>query len=481
MIFRGLAVRLRAPGAFELTEALFLRLLGLIYLSAFASFWPQIVGLSGSHGVAPAGRLLEAMHSALGVRAFFYVPSLFWFGKSDDTLLAICAGGCIASLLLVLRIFSRAGAIVCFALYLSLSSIGQPFTSFQWDALLLEAGFLAIFAGAPWLFWAYRLLLFRLMFESGWVKLASHDLNWRNLHALRFHFMTQPLPNPVAYYAYHSPTKLLDVLTAVTLAIELGAPVLLFCPRIFRYAGVALLMLLQCAILLTGNYAFFNLLSLALCLWGLDDRFFLPIARFLRWRARLPWRLADGPAFRAAGNIAVGILIVLGVLQLCDSLAPRSAYVISRPLALLQPLEIVNGYGLFAVMTTTRNEIVIEGSDDQVNWREYEFPYKPGNTHRGLPWVAPYQPRLDWQMWFAALGDYQNNTWVGGLMYRLMTGEPSVYRLLNAPPFGHPPHYMRALLYEYDFTTAAERARTGGVWRRQLRATWFGPVSLSGL
>jgi hypothetical protein len=168
-------------------------------------------------------------------------------------------------------------------------------------------------------------------------------------------------------------------------------------------------------------------------------------------------------------------------MQLIDSLASRvAAPLFAKPLAAVQPFEIVNSYGLFAIMTTTRPEIIIEGSNDQVEWREYQFPYKPGNTHRSLSWVAPYQPRLDWQMWFAALGDYQSSTWVGGLMYRILTGEPSVYRLLNPPPFDHPPRYLRAILYQYDFTTPAERARTGAVWKRQLRGVWFGPVSLNG-
>ncbi len=476
-----IAARLRAPGAFLLTEALFLRLLGLIYLSAFGSLWSQIIGLVGAKGIAPSARFIAALHSELGLRSFFYAPSLFWFNSSDLSLLLACAVGCFASLLMAAGVFSRASSIACFVLYLSLSSVGQPFTSFQWDALLLEAGFLAIFAGAPWLVWAYRLLLFRLMFESGWVKLASHDPNWRNLHALRFHFMTQPLPNPVAYYVYRVPPGLLDSLTGLALAIEFLAPFLLFGPRLARYTGVALLMLLQVSILSTGNYAFFNLLSLALCLWGLDDTVFAPLTRVLRWR--FP-RVPPNPrpeTFRVAGNLTVAALLVLALMQLLDSLASRVvAPMFSKPLAAIQPFEITNSYGLFAVMTTTRPEIIIEGSNDQLDWREYQFPYKPGNTHRGLPWVAPYQPRLDWQMWFAALGDYQSSTWVGGLMYRILTSEPSVYRLLNPPPFDRPPRYLRALLYEYEFTTPAERARTGAVWQRQLRGIWFGPVSLNG-
>jgi uncharacterized membrane protein YphA (DoxX/SURF4 family) len=380
--------------------------------------------------------------------------------------------------MMAFNVFSRVAALACFVLYLSISLIGEPFTSFQWDALLLETGFLAIFAGAPLLVWAYRLLLFRLMFESGWVKLASGDPNWRNLHALRFHFMTQPLPNPIAYYAAHLPAGVLDALTGVTLVIELTAPILLFFPTRARRVGVGLLIVFQLAILLTGNYAFFNLLTLALCLWGLEDCAFVPLGRVLRWRfpGPLPLRI---PRLREVGNAAVILLIALGGIQLMDQLT-GGWRLLSRPLAFLQPFEIVNSYGLFAVMTTTRQEIILEGSNDQVEWREYQFPYKPGNTHRSLPWVAPYQPRLDWQMWFAALGNYPGNEWVGNLMYRLLTGEPTVMKLLNAPPFATPPRYLRAVLYTYDFTTAEERAKTGAIWQRKQVGMWLGPVSLRG-
>ncbi|HEY7305371.1 MAG TPA: lipase maturation factor family protein [Bryobacteraceae bacterium] len=477
---RKFVERLFAPSAFELTEELFLRLLGLTYLAAFASLWPQIDGLIGSHGVAPAAQLIEALQSGAGSAAFWDVPSLFWFFPTDSALVWLCALGCIAALLLLCGAFRRLAAVSCFVLYLSLVSIGQPFTAFQWDALLLECGFLAFFTGTGWLIWAYRFLLFRLMFESGVVKLASHDPNWRNLHALRFHFMTQPLPNPIAYYAYRLPPWMLDGMTAATLCIELAAPCLLFCPRRFRQAGVALLILLQLTIVLTGNYAFFNLLALALCLCGLDDRTFAPLSRVLHWRPFVlrRYHLPGVPAWRAAGNVAIAILIFFGAIEVVDMLGLHTRHGFARPLAAIAPFEIVNTYGLFAVMTTTRPEIVLEGSDDQVNWREYSFPYKPGNVYRGLPFVAPYQPRLDWQMWFAALGSYQADPWAGELIFRLLTGEKAVLGLLDFTPFEKPPRYIRALLYEYDFTLPSDRARTGAVWRRTLRGVWLGPVSL---
>lgn len=452
-----------------------MRLLGLIYVAAFGSLWPQVIGLVGSRGIVPAAQALPAMRDVLGARAFLYAPTLFWFGVDDAALLWFCALGCIAGAALVAGVSPRLAAAVCFVFYLSLVPVAQPFMGFQWDALLLESGFLALFSGLPWLVWAYRFLLFRLMFESGAVKLLSHDPTWRNLHALRFHFMTQPLPNPLAYYAYRLPSSILDGCTAGTLAIELICPFFLFGPRPVRRAAAVLLILLQILIILTGNYAFFNLLTLALCLWAFDDRTFAPLSRFLRPRVRL---IAQ-PVWRRVLGAALGLLIAIGALQLVDMFIP-GARPIRRLLAGIAPFQIVNSYGLFAVMTTTRPELVVEGSDDQVNWREYSFKYKPGELHRGLPMIAPYQPRLDWQMWFAALGTYQENTWISGLMYRLMTGSRPVLELLNPPPFSKPPHYMRASLYDYEFTTPVERAQTGAIWRRKLLGTWFGPVSLTG-
>lgn len=474
--FNNIRQRIFYAGSFELTEALFLRILGLIYIAAFASLWPQIIGLAGSHGIVPATQVMSSMRQTLGSRVFFEVPTLFWFGINDAALVWFCGLGCLGGAALVAGFLSRTAAAICFLLYLSLVVVAQPFMGFQWDALLLESGFLALFAGTPWLVWAYRFLLFRLMFESGIVKLLSHDPNWRNFHALRFHFLTQPLPNPVAYYAYRLPSWVLDWSTGATLAIELICPFLLFAPKALRYVSAALLIVLQLLIIVTGNYAFFNLLTLALCLWALDEGMFGPLAGLLRWWVPVVGRLW----LRRSLGLVLAIVIAIGVLQVVDMLAPGLGRPVQPLLNLVAPFQIVNSYGLFAVMTTTRSEIILEGSDDQVNWREYSFKYKPGELHRGLPLIAPYQPRLDWQMWFAALGTYQENTWVGGVMYRLMTGEHSVNRLMNPSPFSKPPHYMRALLYDYQFTTPAERARTGAVWERKLLGTWFGPVSLTG-
>ncbi len=445
---------------FRITENVFLRLLGLVYLIAFASLWPQITGLIGANGIAPAAETLLAMRADYGGSAYLDVPSLFWLHPTDGGLQLLCALGCAAAILLLSGFLVRSAALAAYVLYLSIVTIGQPFTSFQWDGLLLESGFLAIFAGSSLLPLAYRFLLFRLMFESGVVKLMSGDLNWRNLNALRYHFVTQPLPTPLAYYMHASPTWLLDSLTFATFVIELLVPFFLFAyPRRLRQIAAALLISLQLGIALTGNFAFFNLLTMVLCVWALDDE---SLGRFQNWR------LPPLGLFPQAADIAVGSVILLSALQIFG-LEP----------AFLESFEIVNPYGLFAVMTTTRTELIIEGSNDNQHWRPYSFRYKPGDPTRSLPIVAPYQPRLDWQMWFAALGGPETNLWIKTLVYRLLLGEHSVLKLLEPTPFPNPPRTIRIQAYTYTFSSPGEKTRTGDVWKRNLVGIWLEPVSLT--
>jgi hypothetical protein len=444
---------------FRITENVFLRLLGGLYLIAFASLWPQIVGLVGANGISPAAETLFAMHAEYGRRAYLYVPSLFWFSPNDFTLKWICALGCIAALFLMLGVFVRSAALMAYVLYLSLVTVGQPFTSFQWDALLLESGFLAVFAGSTLLPIAYRFLLFRLMFESGFVKLTSGDANWRNLHALRYHFFTQPLPNPLAYYLDQAPGWLLDSMTLTTLLIELVVPFFLFAyPKRVRQITASVLVMLQLLIAITGNFAFFNLLTIALCVWALDDEC------FLKWPK---WGRLSLPRLPRVLNLGVGTLVALSVLQLF-ALEP----------SFVESFEVVNPYGLFAVMTTSRTELIIEGSNDDVHWVPYEFRFKPGRVTRPLPVVAPYQPRLDWQMWFAGLGEPESNMWTKTLVYRLLSGQREVLSLLEPPPFNKPPHSIRIQAYGYTFTDLPERRSDSAIWRRKLLGTWFGPMSM---
>jgi hypothetical protein len=364
--------------------------------------------------------------------------------------------GSLGALAALVTKWQRTALAVCLVLWLSLCSVGQNFLPFQWDLLLVEAGFLAIFADSGRVMvYLFRWLLFRLMFFSGLVKLMSRDPVWRNLTALDYHYWTQPLPNPVAWLMSQLPLTVQKTSTAFVFVAELLAPLLFFAPRPVRRLAAWATIGLQVLIILTGNYAFFNFLTIALAMWLFIE----------------PERSRLSP-----GKIALAVLIgvvsgMVSLEQLSLPLPPGGGELMH----LVRPLGIVNPYGLFASMTTTRPEIIVEGSRDGVEWQAYEFRYKPGDPNRMPPVVAPHQPRLDWQMWFAALGTYQDNRWFVNFMERLLQGEPSVLRLLRYNPFGEkPPKYIRARLYQYRFTRWGER----GWWKREERGIYFPAVSL---
>ena len=470
------------PERYELVSWVFLRLLGAIYIAAFASLGAQILGLVGHAGILPLGDHLGAARHALGDSAYRILPTLFWLDSSDASLLAGCVVGALLGLLVVLNWSTRAALIGLFVLYLSYFYAGQDFTGFQWDLLLLEAGFLAIFltSGSRIVIWLYRWFVFRYLFLAGAVKLLSGDPAWRDFTALEYHFWTQPLPTPLAWYAAELPNWLLIGATAATLVVELGSVFLIFLPRRPRAVAACCIALFQVLIVLTGNYNFFNVLSIGMCVFLLDDaalRRFLPrrLVTRVRNRARQPGR--------AATVIATALALVVvpvGLNRIWQSLTGTSLPVAGALQHLVSPLMIVNPYGLFAVMTTSRPEIVIEGSADGQVWREYVFRFKPGPVTRRARWSIPHQPRLDWQMWFAALGDRRDNPWFESLMRRLLEGSPPVLALFEADPFpDRPPKYVRAQLYDYRFADSSSRAATGQWWVRQLAGLYFPQVSLA--
>jgi predicted DCC family thiol-disulfide oxidoreductase YuxK len=470
------------PERYELVGWMFLRLLGAIYVAAFASLGVQILGLVGHAGILPLGEHLGAARYALGDTAYRVLPTLFWFDSSDASLLAGCVVGALLGLLVVLNLWTRAALIGLFVLYLSYFYAGQDFTGFQWDLLLLEAGFLAIFlsSGSRIVIWLYRWFVFRYLFLAGAAKLLSGDPTWRDLTALEYHFWTQPLPTPLAWYAAELPHWLLLGATAATLLVELGIVFLIFLPRRPRAVAACCIALFQALILLTGNYNFFNLLSIGMCVLLLDDaglRKFLPqrLVTRVRNRARQPGR--------AATMIATALALVIvpvGLNRICLSLTGAGLPVADALERLASPVMIVNPYGLFAVMTTSRPEIVIEGSADGQVWREYVFRFKPGPVTRRARWSIPHQPRLDWQMWFAALGDRTDNPWFESLMRRLLEGSAPVLALFEVDPFpDRPPKYVRAQLYDYRFADRTTRAATGQWWVRQLAGLYFPEVSLA--
>lgn len=462
---------------------LFLRAIGLIYAIAFLSLAVQIDGLAGREGILPAREFLKEVRQQFGRRRFMAVPTLCWLNDSDRFLHFLCWGGTVAAVLAVIGIAPLLTLILCWIFYLSLFGVLRLFLGYQWDVLLLEAGFLAILlaplrlmpAGPadtpPWpilifLYW----LLFRLMFLSGLAKLRSGDVTWRRLTALCHHYETQPLPTPPAWSAHQLPQRFHKLCAVVMFAIELAIPFLIFAPPPLRhFAGVTIIMLML-LIMLTGNYCFFNLLTIALCFAVFDNRFY--------GQANLQTTSTHMPLW-----ILAPIAVIL--LSLSFSRLMRLFRVEGRLTRIanhwLDSVPLVNHYGLFSVMTTNRPEIIIEGSRDGRTWEPYEFKWKPGDLKRRLPWVAPHQPRLDWQMWFAALSDYRLNGWFIGLLIRLLQGSRPVLALLRRNPFPDaPPWFVRAVVYQYRFTDRKTRRATGAWWTREKRWLYCPVYSLRG-
>ena len=476
------------PPTYALSSWVFLRLLGGIILVAFLSFGAQIDGLIGSKGILPAADFFAAVHRS---GAGWHFPSILaWTGAGDAAIHAWCWAGVASSVLLIAGIAPAGNLVFLWAAYLSLSIAGQDFYQFQWDILLLETGFLAIFL-APWNLWVKKAaspprlahfllvwLLFRLLFESGVVKLTSGDPTWANGTALDYHYFTQPLPTPVAWFAQQLPDWFQWLSVKTVLFIELVLPFFLFFPRRLRIAGAGSIAALQVLIFITGNYGIFNLLTLALCVLVVDDAMWGSLAirlaaaknqRFLP--TRLLWPLAA----------AVFLLSLVPLTQAFRRPVPWMGPLASAYSG-ISPFRTINGYGLFAVMTTQRLEITIQGSDDGVNWKPYIFKYKPGPLQRRPPWVAPYMPRLDWQMWFAALSRGDRIPWFGSFLGRLLEGSPPVLELLDAEPSfpGGRPRYVRAVGDGYEFTTRAENHKTGEWWKADPLSIYYPPVSLKG-
>src|SRR5437867_302154 len=502
----------------------FLRMLGLIYLIAFVSLWVQVDGLVGSNGMSLVSQFLPAVRQQVGSNAYFLLPTLCWFDSSNRFLHFLCGGGVVLSLLLIFGVAPAVPLALLFIFYLSLTIGGQVFFNFQWDVLLLEAGFLSIFL-APWRLWPrdllwrpgpsalarlrrdkaipttattpvtaspvsraglflLKFLLFKLMLMSGVVKLTSgddswgwvnHSFHWSALTALDYHYWSQPLPTIFSWWADKTPEWFKHFSVAFCLVVEIIAPFFIWAPRRPRLIAAGLIVFLQIVIALTGNYCFFNLLTIALCLLLIDD---VSIGR--KYAAVIDRRYSDAFSTYAAIAVIIGTLPINAWL-IFTAFKPEAPW--PRPLASIyehvESFRIVNGYGLFRVMTKDRGEIIIEGSADGIDWLPYEFKWKPGDVKRTPGWCAPHQPRVDWQMWFAALGAPQQNPWFGGLVVRLLQGSRDVSRLLAHNPFpDQPPRYIRARFYRYLFTSVAEHRQTGTWWKRQELGEYLSTVSL---
>ncbi|MGH8048741.1 MAG: lipase maturation factor family protein [Chthoniobacterales bacterium] len=472
------------PPTYAIAAAVFLRLLGGIYLIAFVSFGMQARGLLGAHGILPAREFLPLVADSVGGDAWWRCPTLMWLWPDDGMLFVLTWAGSICALLVMAGMVQPLALLGAWAAYLSLVSVGQEFYPLQWDSLLIETGVLAIFI-APWrwrpnfsprapgriahflLVW----LLARLMFSSGFVKLASGDDVWRNLTALDFHYWTQPIPNAVAWFFAQAPAWFQKFSCVGMFAVELVLPFMVFLPRRLRLVACVGFLALQFLIALTGNYGFFNLLAIALAVLLVDDRSWRRIRTPQAMRIR--WAKWVVPPF-AAAYFLLSLVPLSAVLGKVESLPEwlLAAY------GYAAPFDSVNRYRLFAVMTKERPEILLQGSMDGLMWETYEFKYKPGPLNRMPPFVAPYMPRLDWQMWFAALGDVRQAPWMGQFALRLFEADPDVLALLARDPFhGKPPRFLRAYMDNYRFTDSAQRRATGNWWRREEKGIYFPQIA----
>jgi lipase maturation factor 1 len=479
---------------------LFLRALGGIYFSAFFSLIFQIRGLIGPNGILPAGDYLRAVEQSLGGwQRVWYAPTLLWWSSGPVALSALCWAGMLGSLLLLLNIWPRGMLTICFVCFLSFVSAAQDFSSYQSDGMLLAAGFVSFFFAPPGMrpglgvthpasrasLFLLQWEWFRIYFESGVVKLLSGDREWRDFTAMNEYYQNGPLPTWIGWYAQHLPHWFHAATVGATLALELGVVWMLFLPRRWRIACFFVVTPWQIFVILTANYAFLNYLVLAMGVLLLDDRFVLKILPE-RWKNRTttafesnatPVKEPRGWGGRLRGPWKFLKLNASSVLLLWIGYATTAQliWMFTRaplptiPVAALEPFRIANQYGLFAVMTRGRYEIEFQGSTDGQHWVAYPFRYKPQELNQPPPIYAPYQPRFDWNLWFASLGSWREYPIVPNTEARLLSNDKDVLDLFADNPFAQEaPRQIRVVLWQYWFATMAEKRETGMWWRRQL-------------
>ena len=489
---QGLANRL-------LPRWIFLRALGLIFYSAFFSLAFQIKGLIGPHGILPAGQYLEALLERFGHASYWYAPTLLWFSSSNRMLMGICWIGMIASVLLVLNFWPRGMLAVCLVCFLSFVSAAQNFSAYQSDGMLLETGFLALFfaprgwrpgwgetslpSRASWFLLVWE--CFRIYFESGAAKIMGGDPEWRNFTAMDEYYQNGPLPTWIGWYMQHWP-HWFHVATAFgTLALELALAWMMFLPRRFRIACFCIVTPWQIGIILSANYTFLNYLVLCLGFLLLDDKLlerFLPRSWKEDFRARREakraevqsaqksWREMLHVQWRAV-TLAVTAVMLAWIFYATTVEMLWLVWPVglpTSPVSALEPFRIANRYGLFAVMTRGRYEIEFQGSQDGQTWYVYPFRFKPQDPAKAAGIYAPYQPRFDWNLWFASLSNWRQEPIVPRTEQALLRGDTDVLLLFAGNPLPkEPPKQVRAVLWQYWFTTPEEKRASGMWWRRE--------------
>ena len=471
-----IAASLQTVDNYQLASGLFIKLLAIIYFAAFFSLGVHITGLVGANGILPFSELLDYIYQNHGVSAWLYKPSLFWFDSSDFALQAVTVSGCIVSLLVFFGIKPFWSLIALFVLYLSLLHAGQTFLMFQWDTLLLEAGFLAIFLTgglSHLLLFLFHYLLFRLRFMSGVSKLASGDPSWSNLTTLNYYFETQPLPHMGAWYFHQLPEWLLQGGVLLVFFTELIVPFFIFLPRRFRLSAAAITIVMQLFIIATSNHNWINLLTIVLCLFLLDDdilRKILPRRLCLYLSLRNDIENSGRVAKRNYALPVFALMILVSSATAFTSMVSNVPVVeaLKKTTSLVRIWGIGHIYHVFPNMQVERHELQLEGSDDGIEWKVYRFKYKPGAIDEKPAFIIPHQPRLDWMIWFVPPRSQDMMYWFDRFLERVYEGSPEVIGLLESNPFpDKPPRYLRVQVYQYWFTSMDERADSGQIWRRE--------------
>lgn len=462
---------------YTISAKLLVQLLGAIYFFAFGAFLFQIRGLIGEEGILPVSRYLSLIKLHYGKKGFYLTPSVFWFNSSDRALIVVTAAGTVLSILLLFNAWPPLILALLMILYLSIIATGQDFLSFGWEMFLMEVSinaFLICLTPVPNIFvWiSINLLLFRFHFQGGAVKLQSGDRNWRNMTAVAYHYQTQPIPNTIAWYVHRLPLSVHRFSTAYMFFVELIVPFGIFFNQDVRFLAFVFLAGLQVFIWLTGNFSYLNHLTLVLCLILISNKYWSPIFGDVPPPPPNPFVLDIFLSLLGTG------LIFLQLINLWNHFFPPNP-IFRKILDWIRPFHIINRYGIFAIMTTKRYEIVVEGSEDGVVWKEYYFNHKPTELDRRPRRISPYQPRLDWQAWFLPFSTFGDDVWFESFLLKLLQGTPQVLALLRKNPFPEkPPLYVRALVYDYEFSDWKTKKENGHWWTRKLIGFYTRPLSL---
>ena len=477
-----------------LTRFVFLRFLGFVYFFAFLSLAIQVIPLIGHDGLLPAKNYLDAVGSQFHSKfdAFIRLPTIFWINSSDFFLLLLAWAGVIISLVVLLGFANAPLMLVLWFIYMSFVHVGQLWYSYGWEIQLLETGFLAVFLCPLWdlrpfpkseppkqVIWLLRWLTFRIYLGAGLIKIRG-DSCWRNLTCLYYHYETQPIPNPLSPY-FHFMPKLFHKLGVLwNHFIEMIIPFFVFYPAIARCIAGVLLISFQLILILSGNLSFLNWITIVPAIACFDDNFLRKILP--RWVVKKAEEASRNKVRKKSKLIISWILIIIVAwlsIPVVQNLMSSNQYMNTS----FNRLDLVNTYGAFGSIGKERYELIIEGTDEETitpntKWKEYEFEAKPGNPYRKLPIIAPYQPRIDWQIWFAAMETPQQNPWLIHFIWKLLHNDDAALSLLANNPFpGDPPKYIRMEFYQYKFAELGNKE--GKVWERTYIGAWLPPLSMS--